>query len=114
MNDDQKVGPGRLAGPCEYAADPRPVFLVPPAWANDPSLPGQAHHLNVQVMEKVGGPSVPLAEWLKDNCTWALWPDGTMCEIAEVGQYGHMSDDYARVVVTEYDETGTPLQWRRA
>lgn len=49
---------------------------------------------------------------------WALWPDDFMCPLGEVEEHLQppcaRSDDYARVEVLAYDETGTPAEWRRA
>lgn len=43
---------------------------------------------------------------------WALWPDGTMCEMREVEEYlTFMSDDFEIVCVMEYGEDGGPVQW---
>lgn len=46
---------------------------------------------------------------------WALWPDGYMCPIDEVEEHLSppcaRSDDFARVDVLGYDESGTPNSW---
>lgn len=40
---------------------------------------------------------------------YCLWPDGTYCERSELEQMLHMSDDFARVWVTEWDDDGCPM-----
>jgi len=27
-----------------------------------------------------------------------VWPDGTWCYVDEINEFGHMSDDYAKVI----------------
>lgn len=46
---------------------------------------------------------------LDDGEDYLLWPDGTYCERHELEQMNHMSDDYAVVKVTEWDDDGEPL-----
>lgn len=36
------------------------------------------------------------------------WPDGTWCDVGELGEYAHMSDDYQRRRVLEWDEGYCP------
>lgn len=48
---------------------------------------------------------------------FARWPDDFMCPIGEVEEYMTppcaRSDDFERVNVTEFDETGSPSKWER-
>lgn len=49
---------------------------------------------------------------------WARWPDDFMCPIAEVEDFVSgpwaRSDDFERVNVLTYDESGEPATWERA
>jgi hypothetical protein len=56
-----------------------------------------------------------LKEWIPEHRYW-LWPDGTMVyydspEELEWFLNNGWSDDYETVIVTAYDEEGTPLEW---
>ena len=35
---------------------------------------------------------------------YAMWPDGTYCDMEEVEEYSHMSDDYQVIDETEFVE----------
>lgn len=47
-----------------------------------------------------------------DGVIWliALWPDGTWCEIAELNEMGHMSDDFEVRRVLSHDRGGSPVE----
>lgn len=53
----------------------------------------------------------------EDRDLWALWPDDFMCPLGESECYLNppcaLSDDFAVVEVTEYDEHGEPIKWVR-
>ena len=47
-------------------------------------------------------------EWLI-----AEWPDGTWCDLDQLHEMTHMSDDYQISVVLTCDETYTPIKTQR-
>lgn len=46
----------------------------------------------------------------KDNI-WVIWPDNFMCELSELSQFQHRSDDYKIIEVLEYDRNGEPSRY---
>ena len=47
--------------------------------------------------------------------TWIIaeWPDGTWCDLHELREMTHMSDDYQIVRVLTHDEGFTPIKTQR-
>ena len=43
----------------------------------------------------------------------AEWPDGTWCDITEIREMSHMSDDYQVLRVLSHDEGYTPIKTER-
>ena len=43
----------------------------------------------------------------------AEWPDGTWCDLHELREMTHMSDDYQIVRVLTHDEGFTPIKTQR-
>lgn len=43
----------------------------------------------------------------------AEWPDGTWCELREIREMGHMSDDYCIVRVLTHDAGYVPIKTER-
>lgn len=44
------------------------------------------------------------------NWVIAEWPDGFWCEMSELHEMGHRSDDYQVLKVLSYDESYTPVK----
>lgn len=39
----------------------------------------------------------------------AWWPDGFWCELDELSQYSHRSDDYQTLDIYDWDDDGEPM-----
>lgn len=46
----------------------------------------------------------------EEDTVICVWPDNTICERTEVGEYSHMSDDYS-VVRVKLNENGTYVDY---
>jgi hypothetical protein len=49
------------------------------------------------------------------DATWIIaeWPDGTWCDLHDLHEMTHMSDDYQIVRVLTHDEGFTPIKTQR-
>lgn len=58
-------------------------------------------------------PAVLVDDVKKQDDSWALWPDDYMCPWGELEAHirGGRSDDVQKVVVLDYDGTGSPSVW---